>query len=145
VYYPQLKVSAAGLVVSEGKLLLVQRALPPWQGCWYIPAGYVEADEPPARAAEREVLEETGLLVRTTGLRDLYYFDDDPRGSGLLIVYECHLLGGQPTVTAEALAYGFFGPAELPSPLAGAGHERAIPAWAAGAGSPCCGESRRGA
>ena len=66
IYYQQLKVGAAALIERAGKLLLLRRAHNPGQGAWNLPAGYVEVDEDPARAAEREALEETGLQVYST-------------------------------------------------------------------------------
>lgn len=131
VYYPQLKVSAAGLIDLDGSLLLVRRNTEPWLGSWYLPAGYVEADEDPAQAAVREVMEETGLIVQTDALFGSYYFDDDPRGNGLLLVFNCRIVDGNITINEEISAAGFFQPARLPELLAGAGHERAIKEWAA--------------
>jgi ADP-ribose pyrophosphatase YjhB (NUDIX family) len=58
-------VLCAGAVVRdrEGRLLLVQRGHAPSFGLWSVPGGRVEPGETPERAAAREVLEETGLLV----------------------------------------------------------------------------------
>jgi ADP-ribose pyrophosphatase len=44
-------------------VLLVRRARPPGQGQWAIPGGKVDLGETLAQAAEREVLEETGLTI----------------------------------------------------------------------------------
>ncbi|GIV63802.1 MAG: NUDIX hydrolase [Bellilinea sp.] len=129
VHYPQLKVSAAALVVEEHRLLLVRRAISPWRGCWYLPAGYVEADEDPARAAERELFEETGLIGRAGALHGAYFFEDDPRGKGLLLVYHLHLTGGSLNLSNEADQADFFDVNRLPSPLTGAGHDRAVAEW----------------
>ena len=49
---------------TGGRILLVLRGRPPQAGCWSLPGGRVEPDESFAQAAEREVLEETGLAVR---------------------------------------------------------------------------------
>jgi len=129
VYYPQLKVSAAAMVIQDGRLLLIRRATAPWQGCWYLPAGYVEADEDPKRAAERELWEETGLQAQCNTLHGAYFFDDDPRGNGLLLVYHSHLTGGGLNLNGEADRAGFFKAADLPHPLTGAGHDRDIADW----------------
>ena len=131
VHYQQLKVSAAGLIEVDGSLLLVRRNTEPWLGSWYLPAGYVEADEDPSLAAAREVREETGLIVQPESLFGTYFFDDDPRGNGLLLVYLCHVLVGEITINHEVTAAGFFHPAGLPEQLTGAGHDRAIKDWAA--------------
>lgn len=63
--YPSLPRVAVGAVVRlEGSFLLVQRANPPAQGQWSIPGGKIRLGESMQQAAEREVLEETGLTVR---------------------------------------------------------------------------------
>ena len=137
VAYRQLKVGAGVLLEREGKILLAKRGpdCGAFPGTWNLPAGYCEADEPPPVTAEREALEETGLRVKAGRLFDVYYFDDDPRGNGLLVVYEAALQDPSgtpptPSLTGEATAAGLFGPDELPEPLCGAGHDRAILAWA---------------
>lgn len=137
VHYPQLKVGAGSLLIREGALLLVQRgpeaAFP---GAWCLPAGYCEADEPPALTAVRETEEETGLQVRITCLSGTYYFDDDPRGNGVLLVYEAEvagpLAGGRLRIDGrEIAAADFFAPGHLPEPLCGGGHDQAIRTWQA--------------
>ncbi len=129
VHYRQLKVGAAAQIVVDGRLLLCLRASAPFQGTWNLPAGYVEADEPPSRAAEREVLEETGLQVRARRLVEAVYFDDDPRGNGILLVYACEILGGEPRPNAESLEIRLFAPQEIPANLCGAGHREAVLRW----------------
>jgi 8-oxo-dGTP diphosphatase len=59
-------VACVGAVVHDaaGRLLLVQRGRDPHRGRWSLPGGRVEAGESPSQAVEREVLEETGLVVR---------------------------------------------------------------------------------
>jgi ADP-ribose pyrophosphatase YjhB (NUDIX family) len=59
-------VACVGAVVHDaaGRLLLVRRGRDPHRGRWSLPGGRVEAGESPAQAIEREVLEETGLVVR---------------------------------------------------------------------------------
>ena len=129
VHYEQLKVSSAALVVMEESLLLVRRSQEPWKGCWYLPAGYVEADEDPADAAVRELFEETGLIAHAHDLAGAYYFQDDPRGNGVLLVYNCHVIGGNLGASDEVEEAGLFTPSTLPEKLTGAGHERAINDW----------------
>ena len=59
------RVPCVGAVVRDdlGRLLLVRRGTDPGRGQWSVPGGRVERGEPPAVAAAREVLEETGLRV----------------------------------------------------------------------------------
>jgi 8-oxo-dGTP diphosphatase len=49
---------------AAGRLLLIRRGHDPHRGSWSLPGGRVEAGESVAEAVEREVLEETGLVVR---------------------------------------------------------------------------------
>lgn len=52
------------VVVHEGRLLLIRRGRGPAIGQWSVPGGRVEWGETLAQAVEREVAEETGLVVR---------------------------------------------------------------------------------
>ena len=128
-YYVQLKVGAGGVIEQDGKLLLIQRTNDPFRGCWNLPAGYVEVDESPLQAAIREVFEETGLQVEIEKLVDLYFFVDDPRGNGILIVYKCVPIGGRLKETLEGVKPTFFKEVDIPKNLAGGGHNQAIHAW----------------
>lgn len=129
IHYRHLKVAAAAVIEQDDKLLLLKRANPPWQGDWNLPAGYVEADEAPADAAVRETREETGLKIQVGALLSEYFFNDDPRGNGLLLVYHGMVTGGQLKTTPETEEAAYFGPDELPENICGAGHRRAVAAW----------------
>jgi len=132
-WYSTLKVAAGVLVEREGALLLLQRGPDDaFAGTWNLPAGFGRAGEEPRQSAAREAAEEAGLTVRPGPLAGAYYFDDDPRGDGLLLVYEAEAADGQVTVDGqESVAAGFFPPDALPEPLCGGGHDQAIRAWAA--------------
>jgi 8-oxo-dGTP diphosphatase len=58
-------VACVGAVVHDaaGRLLLIRRGHPPHRGLWSLPGGRVEPGESVEQAVEREVLEETGLVV----------------------------------------------------------------------------------
>ncbi|MFZ0613150.1 MAG: NUDIX hydrolase [Desulfobacterales bacterium] len=63
--YPGCPVVAVGAVVfDKGRVLLVHRGQPPSDDLWAIPGGKVRLGECLQTAAEREILEETGLIVR---------------------------------------------------------------------------------
>lgn len=51
------------LARSEGRwhVLVIERRWPPYQGCWALPGGHVEAGEEVEHAARRELAEETGI------------------------------------------------------------------------------------
>lgn len=140
VAYRQLKVGAGVVVEKEGELLLLQRSLDSdaFAGAWNLPAGYCEVDEPPRATAAREAAEEAGLDLSIGQLVDVYFFDDDPRGNGLLVVFEAKArdegqgVADQPLADGvEVSASGFFAPDTLPKPLCGGGHDQAVAAWKA--------------
>lgn len=63
--YPDCPRVAVGAVVfKDNSVLLVRRAQPPSQNIWAIPGGSVEIGETLQAAAEREILEETGVKIR---------------------------------------------------------------------------------
>lgn len=132
IYYPHLKIGGGALIEQDGELLLLQRAHDPWRGWWNLPAGYTEVDEDPAHTAVRETKEETGLVVKVDRLLAAYFFDDDPRGNGLMVLYQCKVVGGQLTLTDETRQAKFFSPDAVPNKIAGGGHNRAAKNWVEG-------------
>jgi ADP-ribose pyrophosphatase YjhB (NUDIX family) len=117
IYFADPKVAAAVLVERADEVLLVRRLYDPERGRWSLPAGFIDAGEDPQRAAERECLEETGLVVQVRALRDVLYGQDHPRGAHIIIIYEADLLSGvlQPGDDVDDAA--FFSRGSLP-PLA---------------------------
>ena len=70
------------------KVMLIQRALPPFEGEWALPGGFVRVEETVDEAARRELEEETGL--RHLFLEQLYTFgavDRDPRERVVSVAY----------------------------------------------------------
>jgi 8-oxo-dGTP diphosphatase len=72
----------------ELKVMLIQRDIPPFQGQWAIPGGFVRMDETLEQAALRELQEETG--IHDVFLEQLYTFGDlerDPRDRTVTVAY----------------------------------------------------------
>ena len=75
-------VGVGGVVVRDGRALLVRRGHEPRKGEWSIPGGLVELGEPLLAAVRRELLEETGLVGRVGPLVEAFdriHRDAEPR------------------------------------------------------------------
>ncbi len=69
------------VVFKDSRVLLVKRKNPPSKGCWAIPGGRVELGESLKQAAQREILEETGIHIEAD--EPIYIFESiqkDERG-----------------------------------------------------------------
>ena len=72
--YPDSPQSAVGaIVIRDDEVLLVKRDNPPGKGLWSIPGGCIELGETLQAAAEREIREETGVIIRAK--EPIYTFD----------------------------------------------------------------------
>lgn len=70
--YPTRPWVGVGVVVFRGdEVLLVKRGKEPRRDGWSIPGGAQEVGETCAEAARRELVEETGLTAKVTGLLDV--------------------------------------------------------------------------
>ena len=67
------RVAVGAVVFKDGCVLLVRRGQPPAEDLWAIPGGSVEIGETLREAAEREILEETGIQIRAS--KPIYTFD----------------------------------------------------------------------
>lgn len=116
VYFDDPKVAAGVLVSDEhGQILLVQRAHPPFQGLWTLPAGFVNGGEDPAESARRECREETGLEVAIDGLLELRAGREHAKGADFILFYRAHLTGGALCAGDDAQAAGWFARSACPA------------------------------
>ncbi len=104
--------SAAIFDSSRQKVLLTQRAD---NERWCVPGGYMEAGESMSEACAREVLEETGLHIRTVRLISVYTnphllltYADGNAWQLVVLHFEAELIGGTLGTSAETMASAYF-------------------------------------
>ncbi len=108
--YPSHPIPAvAAVVIREDRVLLVQRRQPPGAGDWAVPGGKIRLGETLQCAAEREVFEETGVVIRA--LEPIYAFDhvewdpdDRVRFHYVIIDLSAQWLKGEPIPDTDACA-----------------------------------------
>ncbi len=117
IHFGNFSIGCAGVVIRDGKALIVQRGIEPFRGSWQIPGGYVEADEPILEAVEREVREESGVIAK---VRDVVGFRHSVGGSiggpatNIYLVFRLDYLSGEPSdADSEVMGAGFFSLEEM--------------------------------
>jgi ADP-ribose pyrophosphatase YjhB (NUDIX family) len=109
------KLDGRGVVFKDDHILLVKDAS---AGTWTLPGGWVDVNEPPGKAVEREVWEESGYRVRAVKLLALYDRNLHGHPPMLFHTYKifilCELVGGEATTSLETSAVGFFSEDQLP-------------------------------
>jgi ADP-ribose pyrophosphatase YjhB (NUDIX family) len=111
-------VGVGGVVVDGTHVLLVRRGQPPLAGEWSLPGGAVEVGETLASALQRELFEETGLVVEVGPLLDVFdriHLDADGRVEYhyVLADYLCTVVGGTLHPQTDVSDARWAGPTEL--------------------------------
>jgi len=78
---------------------------------WSLPGGYLKAGEHPREGLEREIKEESGLVV---SVDDALKTRTDREGARIDMCYTGVFIGGEFTPTHEVSEYGFFNQENLP-------------------------------
>lgn len=117
IHFGNFSIGCAGVVIRDGKALIVQRGIEPFRGSWQIPGGYAEADEPILEAVEREVREESGVIAK---VRDVVGFRHSVGGSiggpatNIYLVFRLDYISGEPSdADSEVMGAGFFSLEEM--------------------------------
>ncbi|GAB4581544.1 MAG: NUDIX domain-containing protein [Anaerolineales bacterium] len=114
----QIRAGCSAVVRDEiGRILLTRRTD---NGRWCLPGGHVDPGESVAEATAREVLEETGLVIRLGRLIGVYsspnYLVVYKDGNKAQFVSTCmagEVIGGEMGLSNETTEVGFFAPSEL--------------------------------
>lgn len=98
--YPKRPILGVGaLIFNRGRILLVERGNAPLKGWWSLPGGVLEIGETLEEGIRREVLEETGLVVRPLAVFQIFerIMRDEagrPEYHYVLVDYLCRAEGG---------------------------------------------------
>ena len=124
--YPDRPViGVGGVVIHEDRALLIKRGSEPLRGEWSIPGGTLEIGETLAEGVARELLEETGLVVKVMEQIEVFeriYFDrgartnkhqQRPRFHYVIVDYLCEFLSGEPHAGSDVTDLAFAREEEL--------------------------------
>lgn len=113
--YPERPiVGVGGVLIENGKALLIRRGSEPLLGQWSIPGGTLELGETLQEGVARELLEETGIAVRVLGLIEVFErinpfsplesreANPRPRFHFVIVDYLCEKIGGEAKAGGDA-------------------------------------------
>ena len=115
--YATAKIDVRGAVLREESILLVKEKI---DGLWCMPGGWADVGETPSAMVQREVREESGMVVQP--FKIVGVFDANREGGRLelfhayKIVFLCEILSGEPAPGTETLEAAFHS-LEDPPPL----------------------------
>jgi len=117
--YPERPVvGVGGVVISDGRALLIRRGGPPLEGQWSIPGGMLEVGETLIEGVRRELLEETGIEVRVLDLIEVFE-RINLDGSGkvryhfVVLDYLCEAIRGEARAGSDVTDVAWAAPAEF--------------------------------
>jgi len=133
--YPERPVvGVGGVVIENGRALLIRRGSEPLLGQWSIPGGTLELGESLERGVIRELEEETGLTVRLVEMIEVFdrIYEDEAAGGGeplessnsagkkkgpryhyVIIDYLCERIDGEAKAGSDVTDVAFAGEDEL--------------------------------
>ncbi len=118
IEFKKPSVTADIIVEKEDSVLLVKRKYDPYRNYWALPGGFLDVDnETVKQTAQRELKEETGLIVK---LEDLELVGEssnpnrDPRGHIVSLHYHTERYKGNLNADDDAEEVRFFSLESLP-------------------------------
>jgi len=113
--YATPKVTVRAAVFNDHQILLVREKL---DGRWAMPGGWADINDPPSRMIEREVLEESGFVVKAKKLISVHESNHDITPliywHNYKLVFLCEMLGGEPKTSIETTEIDFFPLQDIP-------------------------------
>lgn len=94
--YPRAALTTDAIVFVKEKeltfILLIKRGGEPFKNQWALPGGFIEMDETLETACKRELLEETGLVLKKiTQFKTFDSINRDPRHRTISVAYFAEL------------------------------------------------------
>jgi 8-oxo-dGTP diphosphatase len=121
-------IGVGGVVIDDGRTLLIRRGSHPLKGEWSIPGGLFEVGETLEQGVVRELAEETGLEIRVVELIEVFerIFPAPPNADGtpgdparpqyhfVILDYLCEKGGGRLSAGSDAQEFAWAREEELP-------------------------------
>jgi len=115
VYFGDFSIGVGGVVIRDGRALLIRRGQEPRRGWWQIPGGYCEHDESIDEAVTREVYEEAGIHARVEHVLGLRHSLGAP-SANVYVIFRLAPLAGEPRHDGDEITgAGFFSLEEIES------------------------------
>ena len=113
-YMNPLPVISCLVLNSKRELLLIKRGVEPSKGAWALPGGFMETDETPEEAGQRELFEETGIKGRVGRLVGVMRHQSTMYGGILMVGYEYKPESEEIATGDDAMDARFFPKEEIP-------------------------------
>ena len=124
--YPERPVvGIGGVVIENGRALLIKRGTEPLLGQWSIPGGTLELGESLQQGVARELFEETGLVVQVLDMIEVFdriFMEPEaglsepvsrPKYHYVIVDYLCERLGGEARAGSDVTDIAFAAEHEL--------------------------------
>jgi len=117
--YPERPVvGVGGVIIADGRTLLIRRGNAPLEGEWSIPGGTLEVGETLVEGVRRELAEETGIEVCVIDLIEVFeriFPDAEGRTQYHFVIldYLCEAAGGSARAGSDVTDVAWAGEAEL--------------------------------
>lgn len=115
--YATPKLSVRGVVFHNNRVLMVRELMD--GGAWTLPGGWIDINEPPSLAVEREVREEAGVIVKAKKLLGIYDHNQHGHSPYPFHVYQlfflCDLISEATPDPIETADPTWFAEGELPT------------------------------